>query len=252
MISELVSYENTKRRYSSDRRTNSTIEGAQVNYYGDMPDRDAQVQKSDNVARILLIVFGSIFVVFVLLCAGGMTIGYLSVQQEAKRQSEQFEADRAQAYASSQSEMQEYLSLLSKGEYEAALESVNRILELHPGNALAHNNKAWLLATCPVDDIRDGKLSLDHAWASNALSDYNNFAFLDTLAAAFAENGDFEKAIRWQMKAIDYLPDDRIYGNAFRERLALYKSGKPYREGNDSPAESPSSDSLNSLPLENL
>jgi hypothetical protein len=49
------------------------------------------------------------------------------------------------------------------------------------------------------------------------------------LAAAYAEAGDFEKAVRWQEKANDrYIdPEDRQRG---KERLELYKEEKPYRD----------------------
>ena len=55
-------------------------------------------------------------------------------------------------------------------------------------------------------------------------------AYIDTLAAAHAEMGNFSEAARWQAKALE-LPDfqDQILVEA-RGRLALYQSGRPYRE----------------------
>ena len=55
---------------------------------------------------------------------------------------------------------------------------------------------------------------------------------MDTLAAAHAEIGYFESAIKWQEKAISSLTEEirDAYETDFKNRLELYKSGKPYRE----------------------
>jgi len=51
---------------------------------------------------------------------------------------------------------------------------------------------------------------------------------MDTLAAAYAEAGDFDAAVKWQQKALAIIADS--YKPECRTRLELYKSGKPYRE----------------------
>ncbi len=54
--------------------------------------------------------------------------------------------------------------------------------------------------------------------------------YLDTLAAAYAEAGDFNAAVRWEARAMELLP--KSYDNwrsEFRLRLRLYQSKKPYR-----------------------
>ena len=53
--------------------------------------------------------------------------------------------------------------------------------------------------------------------------------FLDTFAAACAQAGDFESAIKWQLKAIELttVAEDK---EAFQERLELYRRKKPYRQ----------------------
>ena len=52
---------------------------------------------------------------------------------------------------------------------------------------------------------------------------------VDTLAAACAETGDYESAVHWQQKAQLLFPDEETRARG-RERLNLYKLGKPYRE----------------------
>ena len=55
-----------------------------------------------------------------------------------------------------------------------------------------------------------------------------------TLAAAYAENREFDKAREWQEKAIALAKDDKEATDTNREslrsRLELYKTNKPYRE----------------------
>ena len=63
------------------------------------------------------------------------------------------------------------------------------------------------------------------------MTNWKDAALLDTLAAAYAESGDFDAAVKWQKKAMDLLPKDaerdrKDYGS----RLELYRAKKPYRE----------------------
>jgi hypothetical protein len=50
---------------------------------------------------------------------------------------------------------------------------------------------------------------------------------LDTLAAAYAEAGNFKDAIAYQKKAIAIAGDTADEG--YQQRLALYRSGQPFR-----------------------
>jgi hypothetical protein len=52
----------------------------------------------------------------------------------------------------------------------------------------------------------------------------------DTLAAAYAEAGDFPEAVRVQERALQSPDLAGQYGEEPRERLQLYKESKPYRE----------------------
>ena len=61
------------------------------------------------------------------------------------------------------------------------------------------------------------------------LSEWKNTYHLDTLAAAYAERGDFARAIETQEKAQGLYKDEGEVKKS-RERLALYKAGRPYRE----------------------
>ena len=94
----------------------------------------------------------------------------------------------------------------------------------------AYNNLAWIQATFPDAEFRVGKEAVSMATKACELTDWKNGDCFDTLAAAHAEQGDFESAIKWQTKYIELATkeSDRESG---RERLALYKARKPYRDG---------------------
>ena len=98
-----------------------------------------------------------------------------------------------------------------------------------PGNAWGYHALAWLWATCPEESFRDGKRAVDLATRGCKLAEWKDAHMLDTLAAAYAEVGDFDKAVEWQAKAnrLFVNADDRKKGE---DRLYLYQHRKPYRE----------------------
>jgi hypothetical protein len=86
------------------------------------------------------------------------------------------------------------------------------------------------LATCPDERQRDGKRAVVMATKACTISGWKDPYLIDTLAAAYAESGDFEAAIRWQTKALEMLSRDEQAVQAGRQRLELYRENKPYRE----------------------
>lgn len=115
-----------------------------------------------------------------------------------------------------------------KGEYYKAIDDFKRAIKVDSKYGRAHAALAWLYATCPDKKFRDGKLAVKSATQACELTQWKDPGKLAVLAAAHAESGDFEKAVRWQQQANDrYLdPEDRRQG---KERLALYKQEKPFR-----------------------
>lgn len=96
------------------------------------------------------------------------------------------------------------------------------------GDVFALNNLAWRLATSSDSAIRDGRSAVDFAEKAVAKTDRNP-GTLDTLAAAYAEAGDFPKAASVQRKAIGLCQDEEMK-SSFMTRLKLYESNHPYRE----------------------
>ena len=65
------------------------------------------------------------------------------------------------------------------------------------------------------------------------LSNWKNYEYTSNLTAAHAEAGDFGNAAKWQKEAMGLRPEDERgeLRTEYQERLTLYESGKPYREG---------------------
>jgi tetratricopeptide (TPR) repeat protein len=72
-----------------------------------------------------------------------------------------------------------------------------------------------------------------NAKQAHELDSGKNWYYIDTLAAAYAEDGKFDNAVEWQTKAIELTPEEDK--EELRSRLELYKQGKPYREGRKNP-----------------
>jgi tetratricopeptide (TPR) repeat protein len=120
----------------------------------------------------------------------------------------------------------------AKGNYDKALSDYNQAIKIDPKNSSGYSSLAWLCATCPDEKIRNGAMAVESATKACDLDNWQDADDADTLAAAYAERGDFESAVKWQTKALelklDVLSDKKP--EELRARLELYKSGKPYRE----------------------
>jgi hypothetical protein len=98
------------------------------------------------------------------------------------------------------------------------------------GDLTARNNLAWLLATSPSSDLRNGRRAVTLAQPLAVL--YDSWGYLDTLAAAQAEAGNFDAASRTERKAVD-LAQAQVSATTLREleqRLTLFQRDEPYRE----------------------
>jgi WD40 repeat protein/serine/threonine protein kinase len=127
-----------------------------------------------------------------------------------------------------------------EGKYEDALKTLTQELEIsrrvlgeeHDLTLYALNQLAMMQATCPAAEVRNGAEAVKNATRVCELTEWKKAQYVDTLAAAYAETGDFESAVKWQKKAISLLTeeDPAEWPAEFQERLKLYESGKPYRE----------------------
>jgi tetratricopeptide (TPR) repeat protein len=106
-----------------------------------------------------------------------------------------------------------------------------------PHPIITLNNLAWLLATCPLENCRNGQLAVESSLKSLELLKAFPSAdgpilsgHFDTLAAAYAETGDFAQAVKAAEEAIalagEGFPERKM---KLAQRLQSYRAGKPWR-----------------------
>jgi tetratricopeptide (TPR) repeat protein len=111
-----------------------------------------------------------------------------------------------------------------------ALTDFDQAIQLDPKLGSAFIAKAWILATCPDAKYRNGEQAVVCAKRACELSDWKMPFWLAVLAATYAEVGDFDQAIKWQKKALEFPAFERKFGRSGRDQLKLYEQHKPYRE----------------------
>jgi tetratricopeptide (TPR) repeat protein len=124
--------------------------------------------------------------------------------------------------------------LVRLGRHLEALAAFEQGSEERENYHVAYQERAWLLATCADASIRDGLQAVDLAEKACELTGHRHRRSVETLAAAWAETGDFQQALRWQMKAVQ-LGNDQTTAEPVRKRLELYQQGKPFRQATHKP-----------------
>lgn len=114
------------------------------------------------------------------------------------------------------------------GLYDAALADFSQAALLQPFEPEALNDFAWMLATCPEAKFRNGKSALKDAKKACELTENKDWNCLDTLGAAQAEVGDFDKAMDAAEKALRLAPKNKKDG--IRSRIELYADSKTFRD----------------------
>ncbi len=114
-----------------------------------------------------------------------------------------------------------------KGMVEKSAFHYEQAMAIDPDYAPAHNNRAWVYATCIDDAQRNGREAVRLATRACELTGFHHAGMLDTLAAAFAEAGDFNSAVRYQKKLLGMIRGKEA--TAARIRLRRYEKGLPYR-----------------------
>jgi serine/threonine-protein kinase len=120
--------------------------------------------------------------------------------------------------------------LQQQGRYAEAEQAYLGAVKAQPASAPAYDALARFLATCPDDKARDGKRAVEYATTACERTGWKTPLYLDTLAAAYAETGQFEEAVRYQTRALE---DQTLKGDlrtAARKRLELYRQKKPFRD----------------------
>ena len=116
------------------------------------------------------------------------------------------------------------------GNSAEALAHWRRAYVIDPSRASAVLGSAWLLATAPDASLRNGAAAVADAESARDLSTVNDPGVLDTLAAAYAEDGQFTRAASTAAQALEFAvaKGDKSLSNQIRARLQLYKTRKAY------------------------
>ncbi len=138
-------------------------------------------------------------------------------ESSAKDDATLFTARRARADA--------YLSV---GKHAEAVADFEIAYKQKPNDAGVLNNFAWVLCTSPDDKVRDGKRAIELALKGCKLTDNKQAHILSTLAAAYAETGDWDEAIKWSKKANEVTDDKNR--EQIKQELTSYENKKPWRE----------------------
>ena len=141
------------------------------------------------------------------------------------------------------SEAQLNLAMLlgSTGHDSDAIVHYRKVIELDTNVVLALNNLAWLLATDPNPQLRNGKEAVPLAEHACERVKYQEAFLIGTLAAAYAEAGRFDDAVAAAQKAHDVALAHGQTEIADRnlQLMQLYKSGKPFHMETNAPVQKP-------------
>jgi len=129
-------------------------------------------------------------------------------------------------------------SYLSAGKRTEAIADYEAALKIEPKDTGILNNLAWILCTSPDAKFRNGKRALELAELACKLTGHDAVHILSTLAAAYAEQGDFDAAKEWSNKAIAKAETDKEK-ESLRKELASYEAKKPWREALAGEADKP-------------
>lgn len=127
--------------------------------------------------------------------------------------------------------------LRSQGKLDEAVRQYRQALQIQPDSLPSLNHLAWILATRPDSTSREANEAVRLAVRACELTDFQNPAVLDTLATGYAAAGQFDRAVTTEeaaLRSANAAQANELV-DQFRERLELFRQGKPYRESARAP-----------------
>lgn len=118
------------------------------------------------------------------------------------------------------------------GKYAEASKEVNYVISLHPARVTlgrALKQRAWLQATCRDPVFRNGQQAIKDAKAACSISEWRDENTIDTLAAAYAETGDFDSAVRYAAQALAVKGIAPVDQKHIQRHLTLFQQHQPIR-----------------------
>jgi TPR repeat protein len=115
-------------------------------------------------------------------------------------------------------------------EYDHAISDINKAVTINPNHVRALNSLAWIQATAKNRKYRNGKEAISNARRAVFLTNRKDAMILETLAAAYAEDGQFKKAEETMHEAILNLSstDKSQFGGIFEATIKSYQRERKY------------------------
>jgi tetratricopeptide (TPR) repeat protein len=120
--------------------------------------------------------------------------------------------------------------LQQQGRYAEAEQAYLGAIQAKPAWVPACDSLARLLATSPDDKSRDGRRAVEYARTACEQTGREDSFCVNTLAAAYAELGQFDEAVRYQTRVLKGLTLKGDLRTAPGQRLELYRHKKPFRD----------------------
>ena len=127
---------------------------------------------------------------------------------------------------------------ISLGLHDDAVRALTKVVEADSEDYTSINNLAWILCTSPLDAVRNGRRAVELAERAAELTQFRRAFVLSTLAAAYAEAGDFDKAREVSKQSVEVAKAER--GKTEKERQELldhlqkewdaFSQNMPFRE----------------------
>jgi tetratricopeptide (TPR) repeat protein len=118
----------------------------------------------------------------------------------------------------------------ARGEFTDAVNICREAVRVNPQDDWSYNQLAWIKAACPEPSVRDGKEAVAAATKACELTEWKEWNWIDTLAAACAEAGDFKHAIEFEHQALRTGKPTESDRKGMQERMLLYQRSHPFRD----------------------
>jgi superkiller protein 3 len=127
------------------------------------------------------------------------------------------------------------IALSQEGRIDQAISEWEKTIELEPGNLNAYCNLVWAFATFPADTIRSGAKAVALGQSALQLSGNKDPQIYRLLAAAYAENGQFDKATETAQRGAQLasMQGNRTLAKTLESNISLYQRSIPLRDSGD-------------------
>lgn len=114
------------------------------------------------------------------------------------------------------------------GQHQIAWLNYGHAIDEDPNSACSYWHYAWFLATCPDPLSRNGDVAIEYAHKAAQLSNFKHLESLVALAAAHAEKGNFNAAVKWQEEALALATTDAVE-KVLTTQCEKYRAHQPMR-----------------------